>query len=264
MATSIEASGNTLKISYLRFISDAAPGLVLILAAIGLHGRGVSWLALTAAGPELKTLTAVVAVLLAVPVGLVVNGLSHLLLGGIQTWVNRLCFRVRTWPMYDSHRSLLTNDWSRCFGIEKGEEHWPVMAETVDELLLVYAPPVAEALDHVRALKKFLRSMALLMLMGFMVRVASEIRNPGTWVWDPVLWSVFAGGILALALGGYITFYQQASGMMRAFILCGLPSGPKTVSLNELWQLLVEQAKTRGVQPESADTALCGTSVAGK
>jgi uncharacterized metal-binding protein len=85
-----------LKISYLRLISDAAPGLVLILTAIVLHNRGVLPVIKAGMSNEGKALVAVVALLLVVPAGLVVNALSHLLIGSIQTWVNRQCFRVRT------------------------------------------------------------------------------------------------------------------------------------------------------------------------
>jgi hypothetical protein len=51
-------------------------------------------------------------------------------------------------------------EWSRCFRV--GDDEWPLVGETVDELLQIYVPELAEALDHVRALKKFLRSVALL------------------------------------------------------------------------------------------------------
>src|SRR5476649_2540764 len=108
MASSIEASGSTLKISYLRFISDAAPGLLLIVIAIVLHSHGVSALTLPGVGKEVKALLAVVALLLAVPVGLVLNGVSHVMLGAVQTWVNRQCFRIRRWPIHDTHRSSMT------------------------------------------------------------------------------------------------------------------------------------------------------------
>jgi len=233
MPATIEASGNTLKISYLRFISDAAPGLLLILIAVSLQRSGVSLLSLAGSGNELKALVAVVALLLAVPAGLVVNGASHLFLGGLQTWVNRLCFRVRTWPIYDTHRSSLTDDWSRCFEVEK--EHWPLVGERVDELLLIYAPQVAETLDHVRALKKFLRAAALLMLCGFIWQLATE-RNAAAWL-------LLVGACGAVILGGYITSYQQASGMMRAYILCGSPAAPLTISFIEHQQRLMNYAK---------------------
>src|ERR1044071_3662889 len=112
MAASLETSGSTVKISYLRFIWDAAQGLVLILIAIVMRNRGVFTVIQGGMSKEERTLLAVVALLLAVPAGLVVSGLSHLLLGAIRTWVNRQCFRVRAWPMHDTHRSSLTAEWS--------------------------------------------------------------------------------------------------------------------------------------------------------
>lgn len=248
MATNIEASGNTLKISYLRFISDAAPGLVLILAAIVMHSNGMPVVGLVGTGQELKTLAAVVALLLAVPFGLVVNGLSYVLLGGIQTWVDQLCFRARGWPLDDSHRSLLTADWSRCFEVQGGEQ-WPVVAEVVDELLLIYDARLAEALDHVRALKKFLRSMAFLALAGLVFRVITELGGPGApCVCDPVAWVLFVCALGTMWLAGFITFYHHASAMMRAYILCGFPPQPKTISLSDFRSLLIKRAGAPVVQ----------------
>jgi len=241
MAASIETSGNTLKMSYLRFISDAAPGLVVILTAVVLQDRGVFQAFQSGMGKEFKALLAVVALLLSVPIGLAVNGLSHLVLGSLQTLVNQICFSVRFWPIGDTHRSSLTDEWSRCFSV--GKVQWPLFAETVDELLLIYAPEAAEALDHVRALKKFLRSVAFLALVGLVVRVAVEFSSAGVRrVPDFVAWALLAATVLAIALGGYITFYQQASGMMRAYILCGMPQDPTTITILELRQLLIARA----------------------
>lgn len=257
MAASIEAGGSMLKISYLRFISDAAPGLVVIFVAIILHDRGVFSVFQCGMGKEAKALLAVVAILLAVPVGLVVNGASHLVLGPIQTRVNQLCFRVRSWPIHDTHRSSLTDAWSRCFSVKR--ERWPLVAETVDELLLVYAPDVAEALDHVRALKKFLRSTAFLALVGFLIRLVIEIpRLPhaALSVPDWVAWTLLATSCLAITLGGFITFYQQVSGMMRAFLLCGMPQEQVTISIPELRQILIDRGGNGSVGSGRALEAL--------
>lgn len=243
MAASIEASGSTLKIFYLRFISDAAPGLILILVAVALHGR-VSLLSMSGAGTAVKALMAIIALLLAVPAGLVLNGASHVVLGAVQTWVNQQCFRFRGWPMYDTHRSSLTTEWSRCFGLER--KQWPLMAEIVDELLLIHVRQVAEALDHVRAFKKFLRSLAFLALAGLVVRTLVMLEIDG------LSWALLVSASCAIALGGYITFYQQASGMLRAYILCGLPQDPVTMSIAELRQHLIDYSRKSAGKDESA------------
>jgi len=259
MSTNIEAGGGTLKISYLRFISDAAPGLLLIVVITLLHSHGLPCLAVPGLGKELKALLAVAALLLAVPVGLVVNGASHLLLGSIQTWMNRRCFRIRSWTMSDTHRSSLTTEWSRCFAVEEG--NWPAIAETMDELLLIHVPQVAEPLDHVRALKKLLRSMALLALFGLVIKVINGPPDARVTLFrDGCAWGLLIGAVLAMALGGYVTFYQHASVMMRAYLICGLPAAPVTITLRELDVRLQQRAAVH-LAGADQDATTCSSGV---
>jgi hypothetical protein len=224
---------------------------MILVAIVLLQDHGAFSLTQREIGKKAKALSAVVALLLAVPIGLVVNGVSHLVLGSRQTLVNQLCFRIRSWPIRDTHRSALTEEWSRCFSVST--KQWPLFAETLDELLLIYAPDVAEALDHVRALKKFLRSMAFLALTALAIRVVVEFPGPTRhWAPDSVAWVRLAVAVSAIALGGYITFYQQASGMMRAYILCGMPPAPTTVTMVDFRQLLIARAAEASGQVEKA------------
>src|SRR5258708_2716868 len=88
--SNIEASASGVKLSYVRFISDSAPGFVILLLIIFAEGhRAEPW---WVKHQELKVLVATLAFLLTTPVGLVLNAASYFVLGHVQSQINRICF----------------------------------------------------------------------------------------------------------------------------------------------------------------------------
>lgn len=166
MNSTIEASLNALKLSYLRFVSDSAPGLILIAGLLVLQGN--DWLPIAIPDDSgVRAFLAVVLILLATPLGLLINGAGHFCLGDIQEWVDRRCFEAKTWPIADTRATMLIDRWKPYFKMKNGD--WPRVAHEVDDLLDTFVPHLAILLAHVRALKKFCRSIAFLAMVGLFV-----------------------------------------------------------------------------------------------
>lgn len=67
MTSAIEASANALKLSYKRFVSDAAPGLLLIGTLLILERKGRAPFPVLPNDPALQAVAAIVLILLAHP-----------------------------------------------------------------------------------------------------------------------------------------------------------------------------------------------------
>jgi hypothetical protein len=106
MTPTIEANASSLKLSYLRFIADSRPGLLLLFGLLVAETNGWLPFALTPKEAALRTFAAILAFLLATPIGLIINGIGHVLLGSIQTYVVRRCLTSRVWPIANTHEGL--------------------------------------------------------------------------------------------------------------------------------------------------------------
>jgi hypothetical protein len=161
--SSIEASFSGLKLSYVRFISDSAPGfVVLLLVVFGGQQRSPPWWAYH---KEFKVLVATVAFLLATPVGLSLNAISYFVLGHIQSQINRICFLSRGWPMRDTRRMFLVEESRAHFGFSA--ENWAERNDVYGELLETYRPDLALRIEPLRGLKRFLRSISFIAFLCF-------------------------------------------------------------------------------------------------
>lgn len=162
MTNTIEATANSLKLSYLRFVSDAAPGLLLIAALVMVDPKLLGFNPIPQ-DSAVRAVLAVTGLLLASPLGLLVNGAGHFLLGSLQSWLNRRCFGSQRWPVADTHQMMMVPAWRAYFHVRECD--WPAVAQQVDEILETAVPQLAGSIDHVRALKKLCRSIALIALV---------------------------------------------------------------------------------------------------
>jgi hypothetical protein len=225
MTNTIEATANSIKLSYLRFVSDSAPGLLLVLALAVLDSHGLLAVRIIPHDATDKAIGAIAVVLLATPIGLLINGAGHFLLGDLQRWIDRQCFAVRGWPIKDTRQTLLIDKWEVFFDVQPGD--WPRVAHEVDELLDTLVPHLAASLDHVRALKKFCRSIAFLAAVTAFVVIGD---------WGAVTAAGLIGGMAILSITssgrwrkGGIAIVGVS--LLAVFILCGIKSLPVTVAL---------------------------------
>jgi hypothetical protein len=184
---SFEASSSGLKLSYLRFVSDSAPGFALLLL-LGFFWQDSLW---WAQHREFKVLFAALSFFLATPVGLAINAVSYFLLGQIQTQINRICFLSRGWPVRDTRRSLMLEETTAHFGFTAND--WAERNDVYGELVESYRPDLSFRIEHLRGLKRFARSIALLSLICFFclrplawcsaIAVIAIVTLWFTWIW---------------------------------------------------------------------------------
>jgi hypothetical protein len=161
--SSIEASSTGLKLSYVRFISDSAPGFVVILLIIlGVGDEFEPW---WTNHQELKVLVATLCFLLATPVGLALNAVSYFVLGHIQSEINRICFLSNRWPVRDTRRSFMVEKSQVHFGFTADD--WDERNDVYGELLETYRPDLAFRIEPLRGLKRFARAMSFLSFIYF-------------------------------------------------------------------------------------------------
>jgi hypothetical protein len=159
----IEVSSSGLKLSYLRFISDSAPGFVVLLL-VGFswqHDPRPSWMQ----AKEVSVVLAALLFFLATPVGLTINAVSHFVIGHIQTEINRICFLSNHWPLSDSRRSMMVKETTDHFGFTADD--WPERNDGYGDLVETYRPDIALRIEHLRGLKRFARSMSFISFLCF-------------------------------------------------------------------------------------------------
>ncbi|MGZ5441580.1 MAG: hypothetical protein ACXW5U_04065 [Thermoanaerobaculia bacterium] len=226
MTNTIEATASSLKLSYLRFVSDSAPGLSLVLALVVMDSYGFLEVSIIPHDTTDKAVVAILVILLATPVGLVINGASHFLLGGTERWIDQRCFATTIWPVVDTKRVLRFDEWTRFFQITNASD-WPLVAQEIDEILDTLLPHLAALLDHVRALKKFCRSVAFLAIVAAFVAVGE---------WGAVAAAGVIGGMAILSITSSSRWRDTAIAIVRlsfaaVLILCGIKSLSLTVAL---------------------------------
>jgi hypothetical protein len=162
--SSIEASSRGVKLSYLRFISDSAPGFVvlLILGYVWRDCPNPPWWVIH---KEFRILFGVLSLLLATPLGLLINAVSYFLLGHIQTQINRICFLSESWPLLDARRSLMVNESIGHFGFTA--DNWEESNQMYGEIVESYRPDLSFRIEHLRGLKRFARSISFLSFIYF-------------------------------------------------------------------------------------------------
>lgn len=251
MTPTIEATQNSLKLSYLRFISDSAPGLLLVLGILLLDQNVKLPIIIVPSDGALKAVAAVIVFLLATPLGLMINGISHFMIGGMQHWIAGRCLSSYAWPIANTHDILLVSRWKTYFDVT--DDTWPGVAYEIDDLFETYMPHLAAVLDHIRALKKFCRSFALLLLTAILVvagaagvaaavflvmailvallpktkkyhllfiLIAAGVTFYGCWPDHIALaGNLFAAAIAAALFAGLVEFYQYGSVMLFLYQL---------------------------------------------
>jgi len=184
----IEASSSGLKLSYLRFISDSAPGFaILLIIGFAFNGNPLPW----AKDKEFKVLFAALAFLLATPVGLLINAVSYFFLGHVQTAINRICFLSRCWPIRDTRRSLMLSETTDHFGFTVND--WAERNDVYGELVATYRPDLTVRIEHLRGLKRFSRGISFLSFVWFFCSAPLTWGHAGIVILSVALWLTWIG-----------------------------------------------------------------------
>ena len=228
MSQSVEITKDGMKLSYLRFLSDSAPGyLMIILCGAVILFRlpmpffGTSWLhALpNQLSNEAQIFFLILLFLLATPIGLMLNALGWFLLGALPISMLRFWFwlpRPAAFPLLGTKRSLCWKDTIKFFELEAAGKHafarFYEQANLYEALLGIYFPAVFDQLNHKRGLRRFCRSCAVLALMVslYSILTINELRLGG------ISAAVFCLLIIFLSLLEYDQFMDV---LFRVYVL---------------------------------------------
>jgi hypothetical protein len=201
-ASNMEISDKGVKISYRRYLSDSAPGFIIVLALLicfylkipffGIHVYG---LVPEKVPNEILTFSLFILFLLSTPLGLVVNGLSWILLEGLQGFLEWWCVveRKRVFRLYKT--MYFFNEFKERYKIDNNNS-WRKMIEVSHMKLILKHENLAESIEPVRGLTIFLRSLSFLSLFGI-------------WAFQiPLAVGLIAGTVFLLASASTLFYYQ--------------------------------------------------------
>jgi len=223
---SIEISKDSIKISYIRYLADSAPGFILIGALVWSAYSGspeMGGLACFLRSPdvptEVRAFFLLIVFLLATPVGLLVNALGWFILGKIQSRGATFWFRAAVSD--DEGRDLAqllmasTNESSRldlltaAFGLD--ESNFYKRTRLLANALDVHCPSAVSGLSHVRGLMFFVRSFTLLCALATLASVFRPIFVP----WPAWLGAAFGLGLLL----SWLQYYECLEVALACFTL---------------------------------------------
>jgi hypothetical protein len=235
MSQDVEISKEGIKLSYLRFMSDSAPGyLVLLLLGLAyLRGRSLPFLesAVSASqlGTEAKIFFFVLLFLLATPMGLMLNGISWYLIGNLQIlllgfWLKfpRVGFLLR-----GTRKAMQFDDLQKFFNFPltfrntEGKNTLYEHANYYQGVLAIYFPNCHAQLEDTVGLRLLVRSLALI---AFLVSIYCYI-NVGILAGSLIL----AAFILLVLLSSFDEYYQCLEVLYMVYVLSSeTPPTPDT------------------------------------
>lgn len=221
---SIEVGDGTIKQTYLRFISDSSSGFVLLLSIVLV----AKWIGIgpPVLGTELKVFMLAVVVLLAAPIGLAMNAISHFLLGTLRVEAENLWWRhelprVAGWLVKPSRDQMQFDGLWKFYRLDIN--HWHRVANMVEHTLSVWRPDLLSEFDHAAGIGRFFRNLSLL---SFLVSLQAAYYKLTTLpssldlpAWEFVL-LCFAASPLLLVLSSLAAFYYDLGVMLRGYLIC--------------------------------------------
>ncbi len=255
----LELSKSGLKLSYLRFLADAAGGVLalstLLLATLlempvpGTELDLGELSSLRPDGPQQIFMLAFI-LLLVTPFGLFLNGLGWVVLGRIQLAAVVYLFR--------HPRTVFASGTSKLWSVDKIKQVFALDDESsygkaiaVEQLIGLKYPSVYDSMRHVEGLKRFLRTIVLLTLFWavYLMTICSWTVSLGL-----LLLVVFGIGFLAI-----LDYYYILGVLFKAVCLAGASRdlgvfNEKEVEVME--SLLAEAPRESETREESANTAV--------
>ncbi|HEC36250.1 MAG TPA: hypothetical protein ENI39_06930 [Anaerolineae bacterium] len=230
---SIEISKEGIKFSYKRFLSDSAPGYILILLTIWAYysnypifGMQLRNLLPPPVLTEVKLFILLLLFLLAMPIGLTVNVLSWTLLEVPQKWMERWIFNgkiSKRIPFFGFRAFKEEYLFEKCtVAMNINSDNWFERVRALETALMSEYPGVAERIDPHRGMAILLRNLSLLFLVSI---VLGWPRGTG-WQKSLLLFGLSFGSLLAsavlsfyfhmhIAYWGYLLSRKKAEGILH-------------------------------------------------
>jgi hypothetical protein len=198
----IEFSKGSIKFSYLRFLSDSAPGYFAILIFLYCYKLyresieeipNISFVESGNIPIEIILFVLFLLFLLATPVGLVINATSWVFLGRLEIWsevlwVEEIKFDNRYLNRLNPIINLIYNVFvkstkdkflfAECKAFYKlNRNNWYCKSKLFEEVLLIYYPDVLKSQNHVDGVRNLLRNIILLVLFIVVTHVIILLKN---------------------------------------------------------------------------------------
>ena len=166
----IELSKDSLKFSYLRFLSDSAGGYIIVLVLLLSFYRDYPIFGINLqnyrplVSDEVKLFILALLFFLSTPLGLMLNAISWFFLGG---WTIKLesHFSDKNYFFLKSTRtSSLIDSWKDELGVNSN--NWYSYSETIETLLIQFHPDIVSRYDHVEGVKILSRNLALISILS--------------------------------------------------------------------------------------------------
>jgi hypothetical protein len=225
----IELSKDGFKFQYRRYLTDSAPGFILILLLLAACHRnhGINFpfvnLALTDSFNEVNAFIFFLLFLTATPIGVIVNVLGWLVLEALQKKLEMRIYKSR-WLLKPFKDEYALETCKHQFAIEDGK--WFQKVRDLEIALVNDFPEKADGIESLRGIAILLRNLALMSAAALVLPpIVALFREPRLCYWAThPLWAL---GLLFLAflffyLSAVISFYFHVQIVRSASILCAL------------------------------------------
>lgn len=204
----LELSKEGIKLSYRRFLSDAASGIIILIGVILYYPSVIRVPA------NIEIFVYVLLIILTIPLGFVINYFSFFLFSDLSNkcevfWLNKNWFFIRS--------TKIAFEFEICeqfFNSGQGKwtkEYWTFVTRRFEKVLEVYYPDHIERLESIVGIEIFCRNISLLSLV-FIIIIFPYSKMLA-------IVSLFLSAILII-ISSIISFYRFLNILNITYILC--------------------------------------------
>ena len=204
----MELSKEGIKLSYRRFLSDTAPGIIILIMVILYYPSVIQV-------PEnIEIFVYVLLIFLSIPLGVAINSFSFLFFGGLLNkcevfWLDKNLFLIRNTKTkfeFDTCEDFFNSEnekWTK--------ENWTFVTRRFEKILEVYYPNHIERLEFIEGMKTLFLNISLLSLVFIII----------IFPYDKMLaiMSLFLSAIFIIT-SSIISFYRFLDILNITYILC--------------------------------------------
>lgn len=166
----IELSKDSIKFSYLRFLSDSASGYIVVLVLMLSFYRNYPIFGIDLhsfipfPSTEVKIFALTLFLFLSTPAGLMINGISWFFLGALTIRLENYFSNKNYFFLESTKISTSIDDLKDAFGID--ENNWYSYSEKIETILNQFHPHIVSRYDHVEGVKILSRNLALIFIVS--------------------------------------------------------------------------------------------------
>jgi hypothetical protein len=229
----IEISKDGLKLSYQRYLADSAAGFVVILAVLFVVSMGYplpffghSLESLMKLSDNVKVFIFLLLFLLAMPLGLLINGVSWFLFGWCQIYLIKIWFRFpEQWysPFFPTKTAFQYTELAKFFQINdqyeiQGKSIYE-LSELFEDYLSLFSPEKIRS-EHVNGLSHFFRSLAFLLFFSLFSLLHVMLWDRSIAFSFPIPFLLLLMGIFCTLLYSLMESFSCIKILSTIYLLC--------------------------------------------